>query len=221
MADLEQAKTILREMLQNRGADKTICPSEAARALASADWREIMPLVREAAQLLLSEGILRIEQKGVPVDPTLVRGPVRYRLLTTDATSNTEPAYLGGPKFLHDEIEKAKELKRLGLRWMPRPGHYVWDDEGLIEKSSPFQPQVYFILDLKHFLRRAGSIERLQDLLVWLPTWEDIRLILGGLGLTDEMIAQHLEQTRAVEAGNERTIMYDLALARLRTRVSG
>ncbi len=221
MADIEQAKTILREMLQNRGADKTICPSEVARALASAEWREIMPLVREAAQVLLHEGVLQIEQKGVLVDPALVRGPVRYRLVTIDTIPTVEPAYLGGAKFTDDEIKKATELKRLGLSWLPRPGHYVWDEEGLIEKSSPFQPRVYFILDLKHFLRRAGSIERLGELLVWLPTWEDIRSILLRLGLTNEMIAQHLQQTCALETGNERAVLYDLALDTLRARVSG
>ncbi len=221
MATIEQAKTILTEMLQNRGEGKTICPSEVARALASADWRNNLPLVRQAAQILLSEGKLQIEQKGVPVDPTNVRGPVRYRLLTPGNLSMNEPAYLGGPKFSQSEIETASELKRLGLKWLARPGQYVWDDQDLIEKSSPFQPRVYFILDLKHFLRRAGSIQRLQDLMVWLPTWEDLRSILLELGLTNEMISQHIQQTRALENGNERSVLYDLALATFRARVSG
>ncbi|MGF1500453.1 MAG: DUF3253 domain-containing protein [Paracoccaceae bacterium] len=59
-----------------RGAGRTICPSEVARAL-SEDWRPLMPAVREAAAALAAEGRLRVTQKGVEVDATSARGPIR------------------------------------------------------------------------------------------------------------------------------------------------
>jgi hypothetical protein len=66
-------------------------------------------------------------------------------------------------KFTPAEIELARRLKQLGLAWTPSVGHFVWDETGLINCTSPFHDYVYFILDLKHFLRRAGTIERLQQ----------------------------------------------------------
>lgn len=54
-------------------------------------------------------------------------------------------------RFSQEEMTTAKRLRERGLAWNPHPGHYVWDENGLIEKSSPFQEGIYFILDLKHF----------------------------------------------------------------------
>ena len=65
----------LMELAQRRGAGKTFCPSEAARALA-ADWRPLMPEVRRVAATLP----LCATQKGAPVDPLIARGPIRLGL---------------------------------------------------------------------------------------------------------------------------------------------
>lgn len=59
-----------------RGAGKTICPSEVARALGPA-WRELMPAVRQAASELQAQGRLRVTQKGERVDPLRAAGPIR------------------------------------------------------------------------------------------------------------------------------------------------
>ena len=85
-------------------------------------------------------------------------------------------------QFSAQEIHGATQLRDLGLYWEPQPGHYVWDEAGLIELPSPFQDGVYFILDLKHFLRRAGTLDGLKQSMVWLPTWRDARLILHTIG---------------------------------------
>jgi hypothetical protein len=61
-----------------RGA-ASFCPSEAARRLA-ADWRPLMPAVRQAAAALRAEGWLQASQRGAPVDPVAARGPIRLRL---------------------------------------------------------------------------------------------------------------------------------------------
>jgi len=42
-------RKILRELAEERGPDKTFCPSEAARRLDAKDWRPWMVKVREAA----------------------------------------------------------------------------------------------------------------------------------------------------------------------------
>ncbi len=59
-----------------RGPDRSICPSEVARALA-ADWRPLMPAVRHAAARLVRAGRLRATQRGRAVDPETARGPIR------------------------------------------------------------------------------------------------------------------------------------------------
>jgi hypothetical protein len=80
-AALEQA--ILR-LLSERGAGKTICPSEAARAVADSDerpvWEPLMEPARAAARRLVAAGKLLITQGGVVVDGSTAKGPVRLRL---------------------------------------------------------------------------------------------------------------------------------------------
>ena len=57
------------ELLVARGPEKTICPSEAARLLASAeqDWRSKMPVVHAAAALLAKRGEIALSWKGRPL----------------------------------------------------------------------------------------------------------------------------------------------------------
>lgn len=64
--------------LAARGPGKSVCPSEPARALA-ADWRPLMPRVRETAARLAREGRLVVTQKGGPADALTARGPIRLR----------------------------------------------------------------------------------------------------------------------------------------------
>lgn len=68
-----------------RGAGKSFCPSEAARALA-ADWRELMPCVRCVAAQMQDEGILLASQRGQPVQADTAKGPIRLRLATGQDT---------------------------------------------------------------------------------------------------------------------------------------
>lgn len=71
---LEQS---IRDLLAQRAAGKTICPSEAARALGGDDWRDLMPDAREAAARMRDRGEIEVTQKGEPVDPLTARGPIR------------------------------------------------------------------------------------------------------------------------------------------------
>jgi hypothetical protein len=63
---------------QDRQRRATICPSEAARALAPEEWRPLMPQVRAVALAMAADGIVDIRQGGrtaAPVEP--LRGPIR------------------------------------------------------------------------------------------------------------------------------------------------
>jgi hypothetical protein len=73
-------QTIL-DLLEQRTADASICPSEAARQLAVGDdWRPLMEPVRMAARRLQRAGRIDITQKGRIVDPDRAKGPIRLRL---------------------------------------------------------------------------------------------------------------------------------------------
>ena len=83
---LEQA---ILQLLSERGRDKTICPSEAARAVAaateasaenSAAWQPLMEPARAAARRLAAAGRILITQGGHTVDPSTARGPIRLKL---------------------------------------------------------------------------------------------------------------------------------------------
>ena len=83
-ADLDKFFTRVSEILLNlasaRGAEKTFCPSEAARQFDAVDWRRHMPLVRVVGTALWREEKLQVFQKGLAVDPTVAKGPIRYGL---------------------------------------------------------------------------------------------------------------------------------------------
>ena len=68
-------------LAQDRAPDRTACPSEAARAVGGATWRDDLPLAREVARDLAQRGRIEVTQGGRRVDPDAEwRGPVRVRL---------------------------------------------------------------------------------------------------------------------------------------------
>lgn len=82
--DHASAARAILELLDRRAPGKTICPSEAARALAGEDFRPLMPLVREAAQTLVDAGTVEVVQGGNPIVLKEARGPIRLRLRDQD-----------------------------------------------------------------------------------------------------------------------------------------
>ena len=68
------------QMAAERGADKTICPSEVARALFPADWRKHMDEIRTAAFKLQTEHKVQVTQKGEPVTEVGLKGPIRIKI---------------------------------------------------------------------------------------------------------------------------------------------
>ncbi|MBV9804761.1 MAG: DUF3253 domain-containing protein [Solirubrobacterales bacterium] len=78
-----EAPTVRRrilELLAQRGEDKTICPSEVARALDPQNFRAHMSSVRSAAHTLVEEERIEVTQGGAVVDIRTARGPVRLGL---------------------------------------------------------------------------------------------------------------------------------------------
>jgi hypothetical protein len=79
------ATQIILALATARGADKSICPSEAARVMAeraaAPSWQGFMTPVRQAAIALAREGRLEILRKGKPVAPDAVRGVIRLRIV--------------------------------------------------------------------------------------------------------------------------------------------
>lgn len=76
---------VILALLAERGAGKTICPSEAARCAAElagtpADWRSWMTRTRATAILMARRGAIALLQRGERVDPGGARGPIRLGL---------------------------------------------------------------------------------------------------------------------------------------------
>lgn len=72
-----EAREAVLRLLAERGPDKTICPSEAARELSagSDQWRDHMGAVHKAVDKLSEDGLIRLSWKGQPMDQR--RGPYR------------------------------------------------------------------------------------------------------------------------------------------------
>ena len=77
-ADRRLEETILA-LLAARAETSTICPSDAARAVAPEDWRPLMEPARQAAARLVGRGEVEITQHGLAVDPAAAKGPIRIR----------------------------------------------------------------------------------------------------------------------------------------------
>jgi len=76
--DAREIERALIGLLARRDAASSVCPSEVARALWPAAWREHLDDVRAVARVLAAQGRLRITQRGRVLDPHAPwHGPVR------------------------------------------------------------------------------------------------------------------------------------------------
>jgi hypothetical protein len=122
------------------------------------------------------------------------------------------------PRFSPQEVLLAREIHQTGVAWQPAPGQFVYDDESVLPHTSPFQDKVFFILDLKHFIRYAGSIEIMVQRMFWLPAWWDARVWLRGRGISDAKMTSAIEESRALKTGCELECLYELMLTNLRAK---
>lgn len=74
---MSAVRDAILDLALRRGQEKSLCPSEVAKALEPEDWQALMPEVRRVAA-----GMPEIvaTQNGVEVDPVTARGPIRLRL---------------------------------------------------------------------------------------------------------------------------------------------
>jgi hypothetical protein len=73
----DRLETAIAGLLDKRAPGRTICPSEAARAVGDKEWRDLMPAAREAAARMADRGEVVVTQKGSEVDALQARGPIR------------------------------------------------------------------------------------------------------------------------------------------------
>lgn len=76
----QRLRTAILEMARERGPAKSICPSDAARAVGGDGWRDLMDQARDIARELARAGDVEISQRGEVLDPDATwRGPIRIR----------------------------------------------------------------------------------------------------------------------------------------------
>lgn len=80
-------ESTLLDLVTQRGAGKSICPSEVARAISPEDWRPLMAEVRTKAKELVLQGKILVTQRGEPVDLDTAKGPVRLTLNNSGTAS--------------------------------------------------------------------------------------------------------------------------------------
>jgi hypothetical protein len=76
--ETEMEAMILR-IAKERGVEKSLCPTDVARALAE-DWRPLLFDIRAAAARLADRDQIEILRHGKPISPTALKGVIRLRL---------------------------------------------------------------------------------------------------------------------------------------------
>ncbi|BBZ33603.1 DUF3253 domain-containing protein [Mycolicibacterium confluentis] len=77
---LGRLEAAILALAHHRGARSSTCPSDAARAVGGADWRDLVADAREIARRLARSGEVTITQRGATLDPDGEwRGPIRIR----------------------------------------------------------------------------------------------------------------------------------------------
>jgi hypothetical protein len=93
-SDHSPCEAAILALLAARDPSSSICPSEAARRVASetgGDWRALMPAVRAAADRLQARGEIEVMQRGRKAGAaTTARGLIRLRL-----TARSQPRSSG------------------------------------------------------------------------------------------------------------------------------
>ena len=75
-----QLRDAILTLARERAPAKTICPSDAARAVGGDQWRDLMDEARDIARDLANVGEVDIMQRGEVIDPNAQwRGPIRIR----------------------------------------------------------------------------------------------------------------------------------------------
>lgn len=100
-ADPSSLEATLLGLVAARGPDKSVCPTEIARAFCAEPgpdaWRRHLTAVRRAAVRLAEAGRIDILRKGKPVPPAEARGVIRLRIRPGDEGGEASGPALGDP----------------------------------------------------------------------------------------------------------------------------
>lgn len=90
----EPLEELILRLVAERGAGKSVDPTEVARAALPGDpaWHRLMPQVRAAAVHLARESRLTILRKGKPVDPDDFKGVYRLAPGPSEGDANQAPS---------------------------------------------------------------------------------------------------------------------------------
>lgn len=81
------------DLINLRGPGKTICPTEAAKAVSIKNWRKLLSEVRVSAVRLAVAEKASIYRRGKPVDPLNFKGVYRIGLREEERDDTTgQPA---------------------------------------------------------------------------------------------------------------------------------
>jgi hypothetical protein len=112
---VNQIERTILQLLEERGSEKTICPSEAARRMAELAghperWRAWLNRVRATAVMMAEQGTIVILQRGERVNPETARGATRLGL-PWSLTQEIEV------RFLVSEKSSLCERRHIVRRW--------------------------------------------------------------------------------------------------------
>lgn len=112
-------------------------------------------------------------------------------------------------RFTESEIRWATRLRGMGLMWDPMPGHYVFDIDGTMKASSPFQAGVYLVTSATSIEAAAGGEQELRAGFAWLLTWEDARAWLADHEVSADQLVEALRSGLA-DGLTDREALYRL-----------
>jgi hypothetical protein len=77
--NIEAITNALLRIAAERGPEKSLCPTDVARAVSAENWRPLLGAVRKVAADLARQGKIEILRKGKPINPDDMRGVIRLR----------------------------------------------------------------------------------------------------------------------------------------------
>jgi hypothetical protein len=80
--NIEAITAALLRITAERGPEKSLCPTDVARAVSTENWRPLLGAVRKVAADLARQGKIEILRKGKPINPDDMRGVIRLRAIS-------------------------------------------------------------------------------------------------------------------------------------------
>jgi hypothetical protein len=77
--NIEAITDAMLRIAAERGPEKSLCPTDVARAVSTENWRPLLGPVRKVAADLARQGKIEILRKGKPINPDDMRGVIRLR----------------------------------------------------------------------------------------------------------------------------------------------